>query len=75
MHGAEDEAEREERARTHPTRAAILALFAEDDTELSAAEIRSRLSGETSLRDLYYHLRVLVACRLLAESGDRYEPA
>jgi Helix-turn-helix domain len=72
MHGDEDEAAREDRARSHPTRTAILSLFDEGEAELTVAQVHSQLDGEPNLRDLYYHLRVLVACRLLSEEDGLY---
>jgi hypothetical protein len=72
MPGDEDETAREDRARSHPSRAAILFLFDDGEAELTAAQVHAGLEGEPSLRDLYYHLRVLLACRLLAEEDGLY---
>jgi DNA-binding transcriptional ArsR family regulator len=75
MHEEEEEAARERRARSHSTRAAILSVLDEDEVELTATQIRAQLEGEMSLRDLYYHLRVLVACRLITEDVGVYRLA
>lgn len=72
MHWNEDETAREDRARIHPSRAAILFVFDESEAELTAAQVHAKLDGEPSLRNLYYHLRVLVACGLLAEEDGLY---
>jgi DNA-binding transcriptional ArsR family regulator len=75
MHEEEEEAARERRARSHSTRAEILSVLADDEVELTATEIRAQLDCEVSLRDLYYHLRVLVACRLISEDVGVYRLA
>lgn len=75
MHDEEGEATRERRARSHSARVAILALFTRDEGELTAPQIRAELSGDLTLRSLYYHLRVLEACDLIAESDGGYKLA
>jgi Fe2+ or Zn2+ uptake regulation protein len=72
MHEEAEEAARERRARSHSTRVAILALLAEDDRALTVPQIRAELPGDPTLRDVYYHLRVLEVTHLLARDGERY---
>jgi DNA-binding transcriptional ArsR family regulator len=75
MHEEEEEAARERRARSHSMRVAILAVLAREDhedRELDVSQIRDELDGDLPLRNLYYHLRVLKACRLVEEDGGRY---
>lgn len=72
MHEEAEEATRERRARSHSTRVAILALLAEDDRELTVAQIRGELPDNFTLRNIYYHLRVLEVSHLLARDGSRY---
>ncbi|HET8862722.1 MAG TPA: helix-turn-helix domain-containing protein [Solirubrobacterales bacterium] len=72
MHEEEEEAARERRARSHSTRVAILALLAEDDRELTVPQIRAELPDSFTLRNIYYHLRVLEVSHLLARDGSRY---
>jgi hypothetical protein len=73
MHEEEGEA-RERRVQSHSARVAILAMFARDEDELTAPQIRAELSNLT-LRSVYYHLQVLEACDLIAESGGSYKLA
>jgi DNA-binding transcriptional ArsR family regulator len=63
---------RELRARSHPARVAILALLAKDGRELTIAVIRTELPRGMTLRDAYYHLRILKASHLVAEDSDHY---
>jgi len=63
---------RERRARSHSTRVAILALLAKGDRELTEGEVRAELPDTLTLRNLYYHLQVLVASRLIVEDEGRY---
>jgi Fe2+ or Zn2+ uptake regulation protein len=72
MHDEGEEA-RERRVQSHSTRAAILDLLARDDRELTVTQIRDELSGDTNLRDVYYHLRVLRASKLLTLEKGFYK--
>lgn len=63
---------REQRARGHLVRVAILALLAKDSRELTAAQIRTEVPDDPTLRNVYYHLRILEASRLVAEDEGRY---
>lgn len=69
----EGEDAQEERVRSHSTRAALLALLADDERRLTAGQIRAELPGAPDLRNVYYHLRVLEASDLIVRDGDRYK--
>lgn len=71
--GEEGEAAREQRVRSHSARATILTLLAKDGRELTAPQIKAELSERLTLRDLYYHLRVLEVSHLLKRDGSRYK--
>lgn len=75
MHEEEEEAARERRARSHSARIAILGVLAKGERELTAPQLRTELSGDITLRSLYYHLQVLEASNLIVEDGDRYRLA
>jgi predicted transcriptional regulator len=72
MHEEEGEAARERRTRSHSTRGAILSLLAKDERELTVPQIRAELPESLTLRDIYYHLRVLEVSDLIARDGSRY---
>lgn len=72
MHEEAEEAAHERRAKSHSTRVAILTLLGEDDRELTVPQIKAGLPDDSTLRDVYYHLRVLEVSRLLARDGNRY---
>jgi DNA-binding transcriptional ArsR family regulator len=57
----------EERARTHPIRAKILALYAEDeDRSLAAEDILADLTeDDTNISAVAYHVRILKDAGLL----------
>jgi hypothetical protein len=75
MHGGEEEAARERRARNHWARAEILALLGGNEQGLMLAQIRAALARDLSLRNVYYHLGVLESCRLIVEQDGRYRLA
>jgi Fe2+ or Zn2+ uptake regulation protein len=75
MHEEEEEAARERRARSHSARIMILGLLAKGERKLSAEQIRAELSGDVTLRSLYYHLRVLETTNLIDEEGGSYKLA
>lgn len=64
---------REERARRHPVRAAILALLDGEGDGLTAQQVRDRLPDDRPLAALAYHLRVLVGVDLV-RAGDGNAP-
>jgi predicted transcriptional regulator len=72
MYEEGEEAARERRARSHSTRVAILALLANDDRDLTVPQIRAELPSGLTLRNIYYHLRVLEVSHLIARDGSRY---
>lgn len=72
MHDEAEEAAREQRARSHSTRVAILTLLGEGGRELTGPQIRAELPDDFALGNIYYHLRVLEVSHLLARDGSRY---
>jgi Helix-turn-helix domain len=63
---------REERARSHLARVAILGLLAGEDRGLTPPQIRSLLPDGATLRNVHYHLRILTASRLVVEDKGTY---
>jgi predicted transcriptional regulator len=63
---------REQRARSHLVRVAILALLAEDDRQRTVVQIRAELPGGLTLRNVHYHLKILEASRLVVEDRGCY---
>lgn len=72
MHGEEEEAARERRVRSHTARASILALLGTNEQELTEDQIRAGLGEDLTARNVSYHLRVLMANRLVVEEEGRY---
>lgn len=64
---------REERARSHSARVAILGLLARKDRGLTPPQIKAELPGRPTLRNVYYHLRILKASRLVVENEGAYK--
>jgi DNA-binding transcriptional ArsR family regulator len=62
-----------ERAREHPLRITLLDLLRDD--ELSAPELRSRLSEQAPLSTVAYHLRVLQEAEMVDVVGGLYRLA
>jgi repressor of nif and glnA expression len=66
-------ANREDAARQHPLRAAILALLAKDGRAMSAAQIRAELAHDPALAAVAYHLKVLGEIDLVCSTDGYYE--
>jgi DNA-binding transcriptional ArsR family regulator len=66
-------ASRENSARTHPTRAAILALLAKDEQMMSALQIRAGLPSDPARAAIAYHLKVLEETRLVSSADGYYK--
>lgn len=63
---------RQQRAREHAGRAAILELLKDEDGGLPVREIQARLPMALTLARIEYHLRVLAAHGLVAKRGSAF---
>lgn len=66
-------ANREDAAREHPMRAAILALLAKDGRTMSTSEIHAELPHEPGLAAVTYHLQVLEQTTLVIAADGYYK--
>lgn len=66
-------ANRDDAALRHPTRAAILALLANGEQAMSAPQIRTKLPTGPANAAIAYHLRVLEETNLVSAAEGHYK--
>jgi predicted transcriptional regulator len=66
-------ANREDAARQHPLRTAILALLAESEEAMSLSQIQAELPHDPALGAVTYHLRVLGEIDLVIATDGHYK--